>query len=219
VADAIDQNGLRYPVAQDNDYATWNAWGNQYWPAEYLIDARGRVRATHFGEGDYAQSERHVRALLSEAGAHDLGASAGARGTPVTTQQATPETYVGTQRTQGFAGDPPANGVHDYREVVTALPANAFSLAGVWRVSGESGEAVAHAKLKANVFAKHVYLVLSSKNETPRKLAVHVDGRPSATVTVRRQRLYEIAAFPRAGAHRLELRPQPGLSAFAFTFG
>ena len=73
---AIAQNGLRYPVAQDNDYATWNAWGNQYWPAKYLIDARGRVRYAHFGEGDYAQTESAIRALLAEAGAARLGAAA-----------------------------------------------------------------------------------------------------------------------------------------------
>ena len=73
---AIAQNQLRYPVAQDNDYATWDAWGNQYWPAKYLIDARGRVRYAHFGEGDYDKTESAIRALLAEAGASRLGATA-----------------------------------------------------------------------------------------------------------------------------------------------
>ena len=78
VASAIEQNELRYPVAQDNDYATWNAWGNQYWPAKYLIDAEGRVRYTHFGEGGYAETEAAVRALLAESGARGSGPPAGA---------------------------------------------------------------------------------------------------------------------------------------------
>ena len=68
VRDAIGRNGLRYPVAQDNEYATWNAYGNEYWPAKYLIDARGRVRYVHFGEGDDDQTEQAIRDLLAEAG-------------------------------------------------------------------------------------------------------------------------------------------------------
>ena len=70
---AIQRDGIRYPVVQDNNLATWNAWGNQYWPAEYLIDARGRVRDAHFGEGEYAQTEAAIRSLLAERGGR-LGA-------------------------------------------------------------------------------------------------------------------------------------------------
>ena len=70
---AIGEEGLTYPVAQDNDYATWTAYGNQYWPAKYLIDARGRVRFVHFGEGSYAETERAIRSLLAEAGQARLG--------------------------------------------------------------------------------------------------------------------------------------------------
>ena len=102
---AIAQNGLRYPVAQDNDYATWDAWGNQYWPAKYLIDARGRVRYAHFGEGDYDETESAIRALLAEAGASRLGAPARARVETASPELATPETYLGYERAQSF--DPP----------------------------------------------------------------------------------------------------------------
>ena len=73
VQDAIARSKLRYPVLQDNDYATWNAWGNQYWPAKYLIDAKGRVRYVHFGEGEYEETEAAIRTLLAEAGAEKLG--------------------------------------------------------------------------------------------------------------------------------------------------
>ena len=75
VQSAIHADGIRYPVVQDNDYGTWNAYGNQYWPAEYLIDARGHVRYVHFGEGDYAQDEHAIRTLLAEAGAQRLGST------------------------------------------------------------------------------------------------------------------------------------------------
>ena len=78
VAEAIERNGLRYPVAQDNDLATWNAYGNQYWPAEYFIDAQGRVRYVHFGEGSYGEKEQVIRQLLAEAG-HPVGRRSRAR--------------------------------------------------------------------------------------------------------------------------------------------
>ena len=99
VRDAIARSRLRYPVVQDNDYATWNAWGNQYWPAKYLIDAKGRVRYAHFGEGDYDKTEAAIRTLLAEAGAAKLG---GARrvGTEDAVEAQTPETYLGVQRAQ-----------------------------------------------------------------------------------------------------------------------
>ena len=80
VRSAIAQNRLRYPVVQDNGYGIWNAFGNQYWPAKYLIDARGRVRYTHFGEGDYKGTETAIRALLAEAGDRRLGARAAGPG-------------------------------------------------------------------------------------------------------------------------------------------
>ena len=71
------RTGIRYPVAQDNDYGTWNAWGNQYWPAKYLVDAEGRVRYTHFGEGEYGQTEAAIRALLAEPATAPPGSARG----------------------------------------------------------------------------------------------------------------------------------------------
>src|SRR5713226_416237 len=115
VAAAIEQNGLRYPVVQDNNYATWNAYGNQYWPADYLIDASGVVRYTHFGEGDYAKGEAAVRELLAQAGhAQSLGLPAHAQGTATATELATPETYLGADKAQGFLPALPTAGLHRY---------------------------------------------------------------------------------------------------------
>src|SRR3954454_17058438 len=103
VAGAIKREGIRYPVAQDNQLSTWDAWGNQYWPAEYLIDARGQVREAHFGEGDYDKTEAAIRALLAERdGGRVSSPRARPRGVTPVGDQATPETYVGTARAQGF---------------------------------------------------------------------------------------------------------------------
>ena len=113
VRDAIARSKLRYPVVQDNDYATWNAWGNQYWPAKYLIDAKGRVRYAHFGEGDYDKTEAAIRSLLAEAGAAKLGArarvGAGGRGRGADARD--------LPRRDARAGwsVPPRAGTHTYR--------------------------------------------------------------------------------------------------------
>jgi cytochrome c biogenesis protein CcdA/thiol-disulfide isomerase/thioredoxin len=215
VADAIKRSKLRYPVVQDNDYATWNAWGNQYWPAKYLIDARGRVRYVHFGEGDYDETEQAIRTLLAQAGAEKLGGRAQV-GPEAAVEAQTPETYLGVQRAQGWA-ERPRTGTHSYGAKAPAL--NQFAFGGTWRIGGEPAEAVADATIDARFSARKVYLVLSSRGERPRSVEVRVDGKLTRVVTVRRQRLYELVSLPRAGEHRLSLRFEPGVAGYAFTFG
>ncbi len=219
VADAIRANHLRYPVVQDNAYGTWNAYGNQYWPASYLIDADGHVRYAHFGEGDESQTENAVRSLLAEAGAHDLGGAAGARGIEPSASVATPETYLGASRARGFVPSPPTPGTRVYGHRAGPLPLSRFALAGTWRVTDEDATAVRNAMLDATFQAAKVYLVLSSPGGRPRTVSVDVDGRRARDVVVRRQRLYTLVSLPRSGRHTLHLRLDPGLSAFAFTFG
>ena len=218
VAAAIRSNALRYPVAQDNRYATWNAFGNQYWPAEYLIDARGHVRHTNFGEGGYHETELAIRALLAQAGHRRLGGMA--RGRPIlpTAQQATPETYLGTARAQGWIGVPPTAGTHSY-PAASDLALNDFALAGTWRITDQSATAVRNARIDVAFQAAHVYLVLSSTGDRPRPVRVVLDGRPAASVTVRAQQLYELVSLPTAQQHRLTLHFAPGVSGYAFTFG
>jgi len=230
VRDAIAQNELRYPVAQDNDYATWNAWGNQYWPAKYLVDAKGRVRYVHFGEGDDDKTEAAIRSLLAEAGAERLGGDARVGAVETPGLQATPETYLGSARAERWLPAAPKNGTHTYPGASGGLPASHFSLGGRWRIDDESAEAVRDARLDARVVGKAVYLVLSSRGDRPRTLQVLLDGRPiraadagadvhGGRVTVRRQRLYRLAELPRAGEHLLTLRFAPGVAGYAFTFG
>jgi cytochrome c biogenesis protein CcdA/thiol-disulfide isomerase/thioredoxin len=216
---AIRDEGLRYPVAQDNGYKTWDAYGNQYWPAQYLIDARGHIRYVHFGEGGAEETQAAIRSLLAEAGDRRLGPLARPK-VEVPSRLATPETYVGSTRAQGWYPEntnPP--GPRDFPAPPGDLPLNAFALRGVWTIEPDQGTAGAGAGITATIQARKVYLVLSSKGDRPRELTVRIDGRKTRSVTVRGQRLYELAALPSVGQHRLDLDFSPGLSAYAFTFG
>ena len=231
VAQAIDQNGLAYPVAQDNAYGTWNAWGNQYWPAKYLIDARGHVRYTHFGEGGYEETEKAIRALLAETGSDRLGELSGAETETADPGVRTPETYLGTKRSEGFVPGPVADGTHRYPGLQgERLPSNGFALSGTWRAGGESATAVREATLETRFTARRVFLVMSSKDGAPRRVRVEVDGRPvsaelagedvrDGAATVTGERLYRLVSLPEAGEHRLRLRFPPGVTGYAFTFG
>jgi thiol-disulfide isomerase/thioredoxin len=229
VRDAIAQNRLRYPVTQDNDYRTWDAWGNRYWPAKYLVDARGRVRYVHFGEGDDDKTEAAIRSLLAEAGAERLGGDARVGKVETPGQEATPETYLGSARAERWLPGKPRNGTHTYT-APRQLKESFFGLGGRWRVGPESAEAVRDATLDAEVVGKGVYLVLSSRDGEARQLRVELDGRPiraadagadvhAGIVTVRRQRLYRLVQLDRTEEHRLTLRFAPGISGYAFTFG
>lgn len=229
VANAIEQFGIGYPVVQDNDMGTWNAYGNEYWPADYLIDAQGQVRYATFGEGDYGATETAIRALLAEAGAQ-VGAMSHPTNVIVPSEQATPETYLGSARAQGWVNGPDP-GVHDYGPGPhPGLGLNEFAYTGTWDIAPQPARAVADAGVEVELEAKNVYLVLSSPGERPLPVTVLLDGRPIAAadagadvhggvVTVRRQRLYTLVSLPRDEQHRLTLRFAPGVTGYAFTFG
>ncbi|HEY1591886.1 MAG TPA: cytochrome c biogenesis protein DipZ [Solirubrobacteraceae bacterium] len=229
VEQAVHVEGIRYPVVQDNNLATWNAYQNQYWPAEYLIDARGQVRHTQFGEGDYKQSEAAVRQLLHEAGATRLPMPMTATAIMPSAGLNTPETYLDDQRAQGFAQQP-QSGVHFYAGV-TNPQLNEFGLHGTWRVNDQAATAVSSgASIAAGFQAAHVYLVLTSSGNTPRSVRVLLDGRPisaraagadvhGGSVTVTGQRLYSLVSLRSAAQHALTVEVPPGVSAYDFTFG
>jgi cytochrome c biogenesis protein CcdA/thiol-disulfide isomerase/thioredoxin len=229
VRQAIRSDGLRYPVAQDNQYGTWNAYGNVYWPAEYLIDASGQVRHTQFGEGDYKQSEAAVRALVYEAGARNLPPPMTAKAVTPSAQLATPETYLDTNRARGFATQPKA-GIQDYAGIANPH-LNEFALRGRWSISSQAASAISPgAAIQARVQAANVYLVMTSAGNVARRVRVLLDGQPisareagadvhQALVTVRGQRLYSLVSLAGAQQHALTVEVPPGVSAYAFTFG
>ncbi len=229
VSNAIKQFGLKYPVVQDNKMGTWNAYGNEYWPADYLIDAKGQVRYATFGEGDYDKTETAIRALLAEKGSQ-IGGKSHPADVVVPSQQATPETYLGTARADGWI-DEPRNGTHDYGVAPAgSLGLNDFAFSGTWNIAAQPATAVANAGVDVEFEAKNVYLVLSSAGGSPRPVQVLLDGKPisasasgsdvhGGVVTVRGQRLYTLVSLPRDERHRLGLRFAPGVSGYAFTFG
>jgi cytochrome c biogenesis protein CcdA/thiol-disulfide isomerase/thioredoxin len=218
VSEAIHSDGIRYPVVQDNVYGTWNAYQNQYWPAEYLIDSGGQVRHTQFGEGEYKQSEAAVRELLYQAGARNLPPPMTATAIMPSSGVGTPETYLNDQRAQGFA-QPLQSGVHSYSGVGTPAT-NEFALKGRWMVSSESATAVsAGASIQAGFQAASVYLVMTSSGNVPRQVRVLLDGKPSRTITVRGQQLYTLVSLPGDQQHDVTVQVPPGVSAYDFTFG
>ncbi|HUB99781.1 MAG TPA: cytochrome c biogenesis protein DipZ [Solirubrobacterales bacterium] len=230
---AIAREGIEYPVVQDNELGTWTAYGNQYWPAEYFVDARGRVRYAHFGEGDYGKKEDVIRELLAEAGEHVGAQRAGAHGLAASAGVTTPETYLGPFRAERFTNPELSPGEHDFDSPAlrapTTVPANEFAYRGNWKIAFESATAEAGAGLDLNFGARRVYLVLGSPGE-PRKVRVKLDGRPitpaeagadvhNGVVNVDAQRLYELVDLPRVEHHLLELEPEAGVTGYAFTFG
>jgi len=228
VEEAIERNGIHYPVVQDNDLATWTAYHNQFWPAEYFIDARGRIRYTHFGEGEYGKKEQIIRRLLAEAGRPVARRESGAHGLAPSPTVTTPETYLGAARAERFVNPVLSPGPHDFGD--PPRPAvNEFAYRGRWRITLESATAGAGAALDLHFGARRVYLVLGSSGRT-RRMRVLLDGRPipanvagsdvhGGIVDVTAQRLYNLVDLPRSGSHLLQLEPEAGVSGYAFTFG
>jgi cytochrome c biogenesis protein CcdA/thiol-disulfide isomerase/thioredoxin len=218
VLDAIHQFGIHYPVVQDNNLDTWNAWGNDAWPADYLIDATGQVRYIAVGEGDYTTTEAAIRALLVRAGAKGLGAGARARDAITPSSLTTPETYLGTARAAGWLLAP-KSGNYTYATPTLPFPVNEFGYGGSWRIGPQQALALGHATIQAEVQAKNVYIVLSPPAHGTGSVAVSVDGRPTRILHVTQQRLYTVASFASDSRHAIELRFAPGTSGYSFTFG
>jgi thiol-disulfide isomerase/thioredoxin len=219
VARAIKSDGIHFPVAQDNNLATWNAWGNEYWPADYLIDASGQVRYTAFGEGDYDTTEAAIRTLLAEAGHAPTAAQATPQGAITPSARVSPETYIGAARAQGVYPVPMRGTRHYTPRPVGRLALNEFTIGGTWAIGEEAATAGTGASISARVHAKDIYLVLSSGHHRTGRVEVTIDGRRAAPIAVTSQRLYTVASFARNGSHTITLRPQAGTSAFSFTFG
>ncbi|HEY7965535.1 MAG TPA: cytochrome c biogenesis protein CcdA [Solirubrobacteraceae bacterium] len=218
VLDAIHQFGIRYPVVQDNNLATWDVWGNEAWPTDFLVDATGEVRYIAIGEGDYANTEDAIRELLAEAGARNLGAGADARGVIVPSQLTTQETYLGTARASGWEPENPHSGTGTYT-VPATLGVSRFAYGGTWRIGPQQALARSDARIEAEVQAKNVYIVLSPPADGAGRVAVSVDGRATKTIAVTQQRLYTVASFATDSRHRIGLRFAPGTSGYSFTFG
>ena len=240
VKKAVKDLKIGYPVAIDNNYAIWRSFANQYWPAHYFIDAEGRIRHHHFGEGDYDESEKVIQELLSEAGKAKLPTglvsvnASGAEAAADTTDVGSPETYVGYDRAQNFVS--PGGAVHDVRHAYTVgtPPLNGWGLSGDWTVTGEHGQL--DAKGGAIVFrfhARDLHLVLGpAADGKPVHFQVSIEGKPpgdghgadtdaQGNGVVTGERLYQLIRQKGPVAdHTFQIRfLDPGVQAYAFTFG
>ncbi len=239
---AVANLGVRYPVALDNDYAIWQGFNNQYWPAHYFIDANGRIRAHHFGEGDYAQSEQIIRQLLTDAGNTGLPPAGAAAEHAVGVQAPgdeahirSPETYVGYERAARFAspGGALPGRAQNYR-APASLSLNQWALAGDWTVGPEKAAlSKAPGKILYRFYARDLHLVLGGAADgKPVRFRVQFDGAdPGANHgadtdahgqgTVRDQRLYQlIRQSGEVGEHVFSIEfLDPGVQAYSFTFG
>ncbi|MDY0884609.1 cytochrome c biogenesis protein DipZ [Dongia soli] len=244
VRKAVGDLGITYPVAIDNDYAIWRAFDNQYWPAHYFIDAEGRIRHHHFGEGDYDGSERVIQQLLAEAGNKQAAAGlvdvkgTGVQAAPDMNDIGSPETYIGYERAANFispGGALPDRG-HDY--TVDEPRLNEWGLSGNWTVSGE--QAVlnkAEGGIVYRFHARDLHLVLGPGSDgKPVRFRVTIDGTApgdnhgtdidaEGNGTVTGQKLYQLVRQPlheggEIADHTFEIRfLDPGVRAYAFTFG
>jgi len=207
---------LRYPIVQDNNYATWKAYSNRYWPAKYLINKDGKIVYTHFGEGKYDETEMMIQKLLMESGS--------AVNTPIDNKDyevysRTPELYLGLSRLRNFSSNErPVLGSKNY--TATEIEPNTFAFEGVWNLSDEYANPSDGSKLFLNYFAKNVFLVMRTNDGSKGFVDVVLNGQKIETVTVENDKLYNLVEMDEAKNYDMELIFNSGnIEIFAFTFG
>lgn len=233
---AVKKFGVQYPVVLDNDYSTWTAYGNRYWPRKYLIDIDGFVVYDHIGEGAYEETEKKIQEVLAERMARlgEKGAIASGVAQPNApavdpSKLGSPEVYFGASRNEYLGnGKQGTLGLQAFQEPLIVF-LNKLYLAGDWNIEGEFAEnRSASAKIIFRYKAKNVYIVGSAASSV--KITVLRDGKPlgseagedvhDGTLTVQEDRLYKLIEDSSYGEHTLELLIEnPGLRAFTFTFG
>ncbi|HWK61571.1 MAG TPA: cytochrome c biogenesis protein DipZ [Eoetvoesiella sp.] len=241
VKKAVADLGVDYPVAIDNNYAIWKAFNNQYWPAHYFVDAQGRIRFHHFGEGGYDKSERVIQQLLAEAGRQKVSGqlvstkAAGVEMAPDMSEVESPETYIGYARAENFAspGGQVEDQLHTYA-ANTSLSLNQWALEGPWKIGQEEAQLAAPGgKIRFRFHARDLHLVLGpAPDGRPVRFRVRIDGAPpganhgsdvaeDGSGQVTSQRLYQLVRQKGAVRDRtFEIEfLDPGVEAYAFTFG
>jgi len=219
VSNAIKQFNITYPVIQDNDYMIWSAYQNHYWPAEYLIDAKGHIRRIHFGEGGYDHMEEAIRLLLKESGqAIEGDLSVIKDQTP--RYDRSPETYLGTHRMQRFVSPEMITMSDQVFTLPAEIPLDHFAFQGIWNVQAQYAKSGPGAALEFKFKAGKVFLVAGPAHAGDR-IKVLMDGKPMADIILDDHRLYDIIDLKGAvEVHTLRLQfLDEGTSIYAFTFG
>jgi hypothetical protein len=238
---AIQQMKIEYPIVIDNDYSIWRAFKNQYWPALYFLDVRGRIREHHFGEGEYEKSERAIQRLLAEEGVGGAGGGivsvegTGIEAAPDWNNLRSPENYLGHQRTENFAS--PGGAEPERRQRFSApqrLVLNQWALVGDWTMGRQAiASGVPDARIISRFHARDLHIVMGpSRPGSPVRFRATLDGRAPGPAhggdvdeggngTVVDQRLYQLIRQPGAIDDRqFEIEfLEAGVEAFAFTFG
>ena len=211
VHDAVGSLHVTWPVALDNDFVTWTAYGNQYWPADYLVDRNGRVRDIGFGEGGYADTEAAIRKLLGVAGPMTEVSNR----TP--TDRLTPETYLGASKLDltRYAGSRPVPGRESSYRLAASVPEDAISFGGRWTLAGQAATAGSGARLRLHFRARDVFVVLGGRG----RVTVKLRGHPPQTFDVNADRLYTVLSSRPIADTTVELAFTPGVRAYSFTFG
>jgi thiol-disulfide isomerase/thioredoxin len=224
VSAAVKRDGITYPVALDNNYDTWNAYDNDSWPADYLIDKTGNIRYVSLGEGDYATTEKAIQILLGI----NQPLKTPTSNVPISSNQ-TPETYFGTNRTQDYIGSPAlADGSATFSPY-SPLGQNQWTLSGDWQIDPEYiTSASNNSTLTFNFVAKNVYVVAGSANNQSATVSVNINGAGSAEygadvnagkMIVTGSRLYNIVLLHQLGNTTVTLTVPKGVSLYTFTFG
>ncbi|MBU6142181.1 thioredoxin family protein [Patescibacteria group bacterium] len=214
VENAVARLGITYPVAQDNEYRTWDAYQNQYWPAEYLIDQNGTIVHEKFGEGNYTDTENTIRSLLRLS-----PLSTGAGSADQLSQVGSPEMYFGTNRLANLASQQaPSSSPQEYTQPAS-LALNTFSLGGTWQFTPENIRLISGTgTIRLKFHAGKVHIVASSND--PAMLTIAVDGKKQPSVTVQNPQLYTLFDSSDYADHEIEITVQgSGFTAFTFTFG
>lgn len=223
VAGAIKRHGLTYPIVQDNNFGTWNAFANRYWPAKYLIDADGYIRYTHFGEGSYDETDKAIRSLLEEIGVtvdssqtSDIGNNAEGR------RNQSPETYLGARSWPALANaqDDPTDATVSYQAPAT-LALNKYALVGDWQLMDGERQVLQSdtGEIRMRFVGGEANLVLGASDEDPVEAEVFIDGKSTKKFTVDHDDLYNLY-HGEHGEFDLVLKVKgKGVEAYAFTFG
>lgn len=225
---AINDFGLTYPIVQDNEFKTWRAYQNRYWPAKYLVDANGTVRYTHFGEGKYEETEAIIQSLLKESGSNPTESL---NEETYEIFSATPETYLGYKRME-FLASPEAPRKDEARSYTypAELPENTFAFEGEIEIGPESSNPKAGSKLKINFKSKEVFLVMNPNNAESSQAKIYLDGElineyagsdvKDGVITITSDRLYKLVKLAEQSRHTLEIEfLDSNTNIFAFTFG
>ncbi len=214
VREALEDFGIRYPVVLDNDYSTWRAYGNRFWPRKYLIDINGNIVYDHIGEGAYAEIEMKIRELLVERarvmneGGKNLGLLVSGSVGEERTSARSPETYFGSARGSSIDSIP-------FR-ILEIMPDQLY-LGGSWHIEPEFALSLRDSKVAYRYSAKRVYVVASSR--VGGEIEIFQDGAYVGSVDVNASKLYTLITNDSAEEHLLKLHVAPGIEIYTFTFG